>query len=88
MGMKEKELKFRVWWIPQVPMEAFRVTVGSPKEAKNVLKILADYDTFQFENNIKPDYSNMGGLEVFEEGEWVEWYDSKCEDINGTEEIA
>ena len=38
---------------------------------------LADYDLFQFDNNIKPDYCNAGGLEVFEEEEWSTWYDEE-----------
>lgn len=71
----------RVWHIPQVPMEAFRVPVGSPKEAKNILAILANYDLFQYEMGVKPDYCNAAGLEVYEEGGsedgtasgWVEW---------------
>lgn len=64
----------RVWWVPQVPMKAFKVPVESPEEAIKILDTLARYDLFQYNNNIKPDYANAGGLEVFEEGEWVEWY--------------
>ena len=65
--------KMRVWWIPQIPMKAFRVDVEDLAQAKLLIKTLAEYDIFQFENNIKPDYCNAGGLEVFEDGEWVEW---------------
>ena len=72
--------KLRVWWIPQVPMKPFHVEVESVYEAKKLLKTLALYDIFQFEHNIKPDYSNAGGLEVFEEGEWTEWYDEDSGD--------
>ena len=71
---------FRVWWIPQIPMKAFHVDVADLVQAKLLLETLADYDAFQFENNIKPDYCNMGGLEVFEDGEWVEWYDEETGD--------
>jgi len=67
--------QLEVWWIPQVPMTGFRVPVNSLVEAKLILKTLGDYDLFQFDNNIKPDYSNAGGLEVFRDGEWEEWYD-------------
>lgn len=77
--------KLRIWWIPQVPMEPFRVEVESPEEAKKLLNILADYDIFQFENNVKPDYCNAGGLEVFEDGEWTDWYSEDGEDINDIE---
>lgn len=68
-----KENDLRVWHIPQVPMEAFRVEVSSPQEAKKILDVLANYDIFQFEQNIKPDYCNAAGLEIFEYGEWCEW---------------
>ena len=42
-----------------------------------------DYDLFQYENNIKPDYCNASGLEYFdeEEQEWCEWYDDDGLDI-------
>ena len=76
-----------VWWIPQVPMKAFRVPVKSPEEAKLVLKTLADYDIFQVNNRVKPDCCNTGGLEVFEHLEdepepgWIEWYSEDGLDI-------
>lgn len=81
----------RVWWIPQVPGEPFYVEVASPREAKKLLQTLADYDQFQLDNNIKPDYCNAGGLEVFEAmddgvGEWCEWCDEDTgDDIDHTE---
>lgn len=65
----------RVWWIPQIPMEPFRVLVDSVEEAKKLLKVLANYDLFQFEHNIKPDYCNIGGLEEFDGKEWCDWVD-------------
>lgn len=46
-------------------------------QAKILLNVLAEYDKFQFEHNIKPDYYNAGGLSVFEDGEWVDWYDNE-----------
>lgn len=71
----------RVWHIPQVPMEPFYAVVLSPKEAVIILDVLARYDAFQYDHNIKPDYCNAAGLEVYaEEGSedgkspgWVEW---------------
>jgi hypothetical protein len=62
-------------------MKPFRVAVKSVDEAKLLLNTLADYDIFQFENKIKPDYCNAGGLEVFDEsddtdspdGSWSDW---------------
>jgi hypothetical protein len=64
----------QVWWIPQVPMSAFEVPVQSEQEAALVLDTLARYDLFQLEHHIKPDYANVGGLCIFEDDEWVEWY--------------
>lgn len=76
--------KLRVWWIPQIPMKPFRVEVENVKEAKKILDVLAKYDDFEFKNNVKPDYSNAGGLEEEQEdGEWEDWYDEETgEDID------
>lgn len=83
---KPKEIKegqLRVWHIPQVPMDnLFNVYVDSIKEARLVLDTLAIYDLFQLEYKIKPDYSNVSGLEVFEDNEWIEWHDKDGNDID------
>lgn len=63
----------KVWWIPQVPMTPFEVAASSIDEAAKIMDVLADYDAFQFENHVKPDYCNAGGLSVFQDGEWVGW---------------
>lgn len=68
-------LQLRVWHIPQVPMQPFHVAVASIEQAILVLHTLAQYDLFQFNHNVKPDYSNASGLEVWEDGEWCEWSD-------------
>jgi hypothetical protein len=80
-----KDGQLRVWHIPQVPMEAFRVYVKTIQEGKIVLDTLAFYDLFQFEHRIKPDYANAGGLQVYENGEWCDWYDEEGNDIDDTE---
>jgi hypothetical protein len=73
--------KFRVWWIPQVPMKPFYIPVNSLEEARLVLDTLAIYDLFQLKNNIKPDYCNVGGLQSFETdpeiNDWCDWYDEE-----------
>lgn len=73
------EKKLRVWWIPQIPMKSFKVEVNTLEEADLILDTLAYYDQFQFENDIKPDYSNAGGLQEFdnEENEWIDWIDDE-----------
>lgn len=70
----------RVWWIPQVPMKAFGRDVADLAQAKLLLETLADYDAFQFENKVKGDYCNAGGLMMFEDGEWSDWYDPETGD--------
>lgn len=70
----------RVWWIPQVPMKAFKRDVEDLFQAMLLIETLADYDAFQFENKVKGDYCNTGGLEVFEDGEWCDWQDPETGD--------
>ncbi len=79
--MKNNNGDLRVWWIPQVPMKPFYVTVKTVNEAILIVETLADYDRFQFENGVKGDYANTGGLEIFEDGEWVEWYNGDGDDL-------
>lgn len=68
------EGQLRVWWIPQIPSKSrFTTKVKTIKEAKLLLEILANYDLYQLKNNIKPDYSNAGGLEEFKDSIWEEY---------------
>ena len=67
-----EEGDLRVWWIPQIPGQPFYVDVASIDEGWWLLDVLANYDLFQLRNNIKPDYSNGGGLSIVEDGEWVD----------------
>lgn len=72
-----KNAKLKVWWIPQIPGKPFEAEVSSVHDGVRLMDILAEYDKFQFEHNIKPDYSNVGGLQMLENGEWVDWYDDE-----------
>ncbi|HEJ8029391.1 TPA: superinfection exclusion protein [Serratia marcescens] len=85
--------KFRVWHIPQVPMKSFTVEVKSVEEGVRMMDALADYDAFQYENNIKPDYCNANGLQMWDESlteedmrdmelsdKWVDWYNNEFDD--------
>ncbi|KKM20794.1 hypothetical protein LCGC14_1641930 [marine sediment metagenome] len=76
-----KEGDLRVWHIPQVPMKAFYVEVKSIEEAIKILNVLANYDDFEFINKVKPDYSNVQGLERWENGGWIEWEDENYNSI-------
>jgi len=65
-----------------MPCPAFYVPVDSPEHALTIISLLADYDDFQYRNYIKPDYSSAAGLEVYEDGEWVTWYDDEGRDFD------
>ena len=74
--------KLQVWWVPQVPMKSFTVDVSTVEEGVKVMRVLANYDRFQFENKVKPDYCNAGGLNQWDDdsdGEgtpgWCSWFD-------------
>lgn len=82
--------QLRVWHVPQVAGPSFVVDVATVLEAVLLLDALANYDSFQFENRIKPDYSNAAGLSVFDandshdgpDGSWVDWYSDEGEDVD------
>lgn len=82
MSKKFKKGQLKVWHMPQVPMTAFNVFVDSVEDAKKILKVLWDYDLFQYDNDIKPDYSNTSGLEIFKDRTWEEYYDDEGRDID------
>lgn len=77
----------RVWWIPQLGMDGkpFVQEVENVKEGWKLINVLANYDLYQLENRVKPDYSNAGGLEIFEDGEWCEWQDSNGDSLDEIE---
>lgn len=69
--------KLRVWHMPQVDGNTtLYIPIKSIEEGKKIMDILACYDLFQFENNIKPDYCNMNGIQMFNEEcqEWEDWF--------------
>ena len=55
-------IKLRVWWIPQIPMVPFFYHVPSIDAGRLLLGALAEYDLFQLEHRVKPDFSNTGGM--------------------------
>ena len=80
-------MKFRIWHVPQIPArndaDFFRKEVKSVNEAILILNLLWDYDNFQFERKIKPDFSNASGLEYWDEEfeQWLEYEDEFGNDI-------
>lgn len=88
-GKPQPQKMLKVWWIPQVPGKPFEVGVDSVPEGVKIMHILAQYDLFQYEHNIKPDYCNAGGIVQWDEdsdGEgnpgWVDWYDEDTGEDN------
>jgi hypothetical protein len=77
-----KEGDLQIWWIPQIPGKSFLVPVASVEEAMKLLDVLAEYDAFQFNNRIKGDYCNAGGLNVYEGGDWVDWCNEDGDSID------
>ena len=63
--------KFRVYHVPQIPMDGFAYEVPTYLEAARLSDALCKYDLFQFENKVKPDYSNISFIEFSKDGE--EW---------------
>lgn len=85
--------RLKVWWIPQVPMKPFVVYVNSLAHAWVLLEALAQYDLFQLDNNIKPDYSNVGGVCIWDEGldpddDGEKWTDWESDDYDPIEEMS
>lgn len=62
----------RVTHYPQVPAtSAFVVPVATFEEAQQTAAVLAAYDLFQYEQNIKPDDASMTIIEVADaDGNW------------------
>ena len=77
-----KEGDLKVWWIPQVPMESFEIPVSDANQGAFLLRVLSEYDAFQYLQKVKPDYCNVGGLQVFEDGEWCDWQDPETYEID------
>lgn len=67
------EGQVRVWFSPRVGgTPVFQVGVNDFDDARFTLAVIADYDNFLVANGLKSDDSNMSGVEVFTDGEWLE----------------
>jgi len=68
-------VKFKAWYIPQVPMKPFEVERPTAVEAQAALDLITDFSIFEFENKVKPDYCDAGGVEEWDEAA-QEWFDA------------
>jgi len=71
---------YRVWHVPQIPMRAFVINCDTIAEAQRMLDVLSMYDLFQYENNVKPDYANAGGVLQWDLGDHC-YFDVDVDDI-------
>jgi hypothetical protein len=81
MMSEPTEGDLKVWWIPQVPMKPFEVPVTSVDQGRWLCDVLADYDLFQYENRVKPDYASAGGVVRFVDGEWEDIEEEDDEEL-------
>jgi len=72
-------MRLKVWWIPQVTMKPFEVPVSTVEEGALLLDTLGKYDQFLLDTNVRPDYSNVGGLAQWndEVQDWEDWEDEE-----------
>src|SRR5690606_19532234 len=69
--------KLRVWHIPQVPMKGFRIPVKDESQAALLIASLSLQHLWLEENNVIGDFSNAIGVEMFEDGEWTDYYNEE-----------
>ena len=68
--------KYRVWYIANPPSEPKHYEVVTPEDGADKINQFAKRDLKN-----KNVFSNAMGLEVFEDGDWSEWYDENGDDI-------
>ena len=66
--------KLRVLDYPQIPCKPFTVEVKDEEQAYLVSEALANQHLFLFENNFIPDYANIILVQMFDDGEWIDYY--------------
>lgn len=76
--------RLQVWHFPQVPCPAFTVDVKDEYEAMKMINTLADQHCWLFKNKIIPDYSSNLTVVMWEDGQWVDYY-NKAEDMDWDE---
>lgn len=71
-----KEGDLRVWNIINPPNEPNYHSVLAPRKGRDLIDLMAKQQL-----RIPAIVSNAFGLEVFEDGEWCEWYNESGDDI-------
>lgn len=73
----------QIWHYPQVPCEPFKVDVKDEYEAYKIYNVLADQHLWLEENRFIPDYCNSISLVMYDDSEWVSYYNNH-EDLDET----
>ena len=73
-------MRFRAWYVAKMPMKAFTVETTNAIDAEKILDVLEDFSLFEIQNNVKPDYAEAGGIDIWDE-EYQEWTDYHPEDV-------
>lgn len=85
-NIEKKEGNMRVWWTRNMPNEMEYYQVKNLEEGIKVIKELIKED---LKNKFVTD--NAGGLEIYEDDDWCEFYDDNGNDvmqiIDGEDEI-
>ena len=72
--------KLKVWFMPAIEVAEkprYEKEVDSIEQAVFLLNEIAQYTLLLGDASIMPDYSNVGGIMMLENGEWVDWYDEE-----------
>lgn len=77
--MKKVNNKLRVAHYPQIPCKPFIVAVKDEEQAYLISETLADQHLFLYDNNFIPDYSNIILVQMYEDGEWLDYYNEEEE---------
>lgn len=77
-----------VWHIPQIPMKSFYVKVDSWEQAVQVKDLLAYYDQFQYDNNVKPDYCNASGIQIYGGQKYLDEYREDWDSSKWSDDIS
>lgn len=75
--MKKVSNKLRVSHFPQIPCKPFIVEVKDEEQALFIRETLASQHLFLFDNNFIPDYANLITVEMFEDDDWIDYYNEE-----------
>lgn len=78
--MSKNTNTMRVWWKSRFSNRLnMHIPIENEIEGKKILDVLLAYDMLQYRHS-RTGYENIGGIEIFENGEWRDWY---IDDENG-----